>query len=135
MSRTESPKPKTVVSWRPMRLGLMLFDFVALLLALEAAYLARYSIGWSLTGDSSTLDPLVPALCVAITLLAYRVFDLYSMQLVGSGLDEYRAIVVNTTFAFAAIVIVSYIDQNLRISRAFLLFFWVLAILLVGTGR
>jgi lipopolysaccharide/colanic/teichoic acid biosynthesis glycosyltransferase len=73
--------------------------------------------------------------CLVVALMSYRVFDLYSMQLVGSGLNEYRAIVMNTTLAFAAIVIIGYIDEGLRISRAFLLLFWLAAIVLVGTGR
>jgi lipopolysaccharide/colanic/teichoic acid biosynthesis glycosyltransferase len=113
----------------------MIFDFVALLLALEAAYFARYTLGWTVTGDSATLDPLVPVLCIALALISYRIFDLYSMQLVGSGLNEYRGIVMDTTFAFAAIVTVDYLDQNLRISRAFLLLFWLSALFLVGAGR
>jgi len=113
----------------------MLVDFVALLLALEVAYFARYSLGWTVTGDSSSLDPLVPVLCLVIALISYCIFDLYSMQLVGSGLNEYRGVIMDTTFAFAAIVTVDYIDQNLRISRAFLLLFWFAAIVLVGAGR
>src|ERR1700730_1396118 len=104
MSPTESWSGVRSLSWAPVRLVLMLFDLVALLLALEVAYIGRYSLGWNLSGDSSGLDPLVPALCLVITLITYRVFDLYSMQLVGSGLNEYRAVVMDTTFAFAAIV-------------------------------
>jgi lipopolysaccharide/colanic/teichoic acid biosynthesis glycosyltransferase len=118
-----------------VRSVLVLIDFVALLLALEIAFVARYSLGWSLTGEGSSLDPLVPPLCLAVALIAYRLFDMYSMQLVGSGLNEYRAVVTNTTFAFAAIVVLTYIDQNLPVSRAFLLLFWLAAILLVGAGR
>jgi lipopolysaccharide/colanic/teichoic acid biosynthesis glycosyltransferase len=57
------------------------------------------------------------------------------MQLVGSGLNEYRAIAMATTFAFAAIVIMGYIDQGLPISRAFLLLFWLAAIVFVTAGR
>ena len=124
-----------MLSWAPVRLFLTLFDFVAIVLALEIPYVARYSLGWKLSGDASGFDPVVAVLCLAVTLLIYRIFDLYSMQLVGSGLNEYRAIVVNTTFAFAAIVIFSYIDQDIRISRAFLLMFWLSAIFLVGTDR
>jgi hypothetical protein len=41
---------------------LILFDFSAVLLALEASNIARYSLGWSLNGDISSLDPLVPPL-------------------------------------------------------------------------
>ena len=135
MSRTESSKRVQTLSWTPVRLVLTLFDFVALVLALEIAYVTRYSLEWKLSGDASGFDPLVAVMCLVVTLLIYRIFDLYSMQLVGSGLNEYRAIVVNTTFAFAAIVIFSYIDQNIRISRAFLLMFWLSAIFLVGTDR
>ena len=135
MSRTESSKRVRTLSWTPVGLVLTLFDFVALVLALEIAYVARYSLEWKLSGDASGFDPLVAVMCLVVTLLIYRVFDLYSMQLVGSGLNEYRAIVVNTTFAFAAIVVFSYIDQNIRISRAFLLMFWLSAVFLVGTDR
>lgn len=135
MSRTESTTGVRILTWSCVRLLLTLFDTVALLLALEVAYIARYSFGWSLSGDSSGLSPLVPALCLAITLITYRASNLYSMELVGSGLNEYRAIVMDTTFAFAAIVIIDYIDGGLRISRAFLLLFWLAALVLVGTGR
>jgi putative colanic acid biosynthesis UDP-glucose lipid carrier transferase len=112
-----------------------LFDMVALLLALQVAYVARYNLGWRVSGETSTLDPLVPLLCLGVTLVSYRVFGLYSMRLVGSGLYEYRAIVTNTTFAFAAIVTTGYIDEELRISRAYLLVFWLAALVLVGAGR
>jgi lipopolysaccharide/colanic/teichoic acid biosynthesis glycosyltransferase len=118
-----------------VRLVLTLFDIVALLLALEVAYIARYSFGWSLSGDTSSLSPLVPTLCLAFTLITYRAFDLYSMKLVGSGLNEYRAVVTDTTFSFAGIVIVGYIDRQLPIARAFLLLFWLAAIVLVGAAR
>jgi lipopolysaccharide/colanic/teichoic acid biosynthesis glycosyltransferase len=57
------------------------------------------------------------------------------MRLVGSGLYEYRAIVINTTFAFAAIVTIDYIDEWLHISRAFLLLFCFAAVVLVGADR
>jgi lipopolysaccharide/colanic/teichoic acid biosynthesis glycosyltransferase len=135
MSRIKPSNGAKTLSWTHVRVVLMLVDFVALVLALEFAYLARYSLGWTITTDSSTLDPVVPAMCLAIALISYRVFDLYSIQLVGSGLNEYRAVVMDTTFAFAAIVVVEYIDENLRISRAFLLLFWLAAIVLVGVGR
>lgn len=135
MSPTESLKGVRTLSWTPVRLLLMLFDLVALLLALDAAYVGRYSLGWRLSGDTATLDPLVPALCLVIALMSYRIFDLYAMHLVGSGLSEYRAIAMDTTFAFAAIVVIGYIDDGLHISRAFLLCFWLAAIVLVGTGR
>jgi lipopolysaccharide/colanic/teichoic acid biosynthesis glycosyltransferase len=74
-------------------------------------------------------------MCLAFTLTTYWLLDLYSMQFVGSGLYEYRAIVTYTTFAFAAIVIFGYIDDGLAISRAFLLIYWLSAIVLVGIGR
>jgi lipopolysaccharide/colanic/teichoic acid biosynthesis glycosyltransferase len=57
------------------------------------------------------------------------------MQLVGSGLNEYRAISLDTTLSFATIVIIDYIDEGIDISRAFLLIFWVSAIGVVGIGR
>lgn len=135
MSRTRSANPVHILGWSRVRVVLVLFDLIALLLALEVAYVSRYSLGWRLTGDSASLDPLVPALCLAITLITYRVFDLYSMRLVGSGLYEYRSILTDTTFAFVAIVVIDYIDQGLRISRAYLLLFWLAALLLVGVGR
>jgi lipopolysaccharide/colanic/teichoic acid biosynthesis glycosyltransferase len=132
MSPTKSSR---ILNWNGVRVVLILFDVIGLLVALEVSYVGRYSLGWTVTGEGSELDPLVPVLCLAITLLSYRVFDMYSMRLVGSGLYEYRAIFTNTTFAFAGIVVIDYIDQSLRISRAFLLFFWVAALLFVGTGR
>src|SRR5437660_2922881 len=135
MSRIRSSSNFSTLSWNRVRVLLTLFDLIALIAALEVAYVARYSFGLRLSGDTSNLDPLVPALCLAVALISFRVFDLYSMQLVGSGLNEYRAIVTNATFAFAAIVVIGYIDQELRISRAFMLLFWLAALLLVGTGR
>jgi lipopolysaccharide/colanic/teichoic acid biosynthesis glycosyltransferase len=118
-----------------VRLVLLLIDFIALLAALNLAYFVRYKLHWSLGGVSQTLDPLVPAVCLVITLIMYRVLGLYSMHAVGSGLDEYRAVVMDTTLAFAAIVIFSFIYEGLQPSRAFLLLFWLSAIALVGIGR
>lgn len=135
MSQTEGSRPSRGLKWTYVRLVLLLVDLIALLLALRAAYVARYVLGWSFAGDGSALQPLVPPLCLAVTLTTFWVLDLYSMRLVGSGLDEYRAVVKDTTFAFAAIVVTSYIDQNLRVSRMFLLLFWLAAIVCVATGR
>jgi lipopolysaccharide/colanic/teichoic acid biosynthesis glycosyltransferase len=134
MSRTEPQSVKTL-SWNHVRVLLITYDFIALVIALYLAYIARYELGWSIGGVSSSLDPLVPAVCLVATLVMYWVLGLYSMQSVGSGLDEYRSVVMDTTLAFAAIVIISYIDEGLPISRAFLLLFWLLAIVLVGVGR
>lgn len=135
MLRTEAKTVQRTLSWARMRLVLIVFDIAALLLALEIAYVARYSLGWNLSGEGVFLNPLVPPISLAFTFTTYWLLDLYSMQLVGSGLYEYRAIVTDTTFAFAAIVIFSYIDAGLSISRAFLLIFWMSAIVLVGVGR
>ena len=132
MSPTKSPP---VLSWNSVRVVLILFDVIALLLALQVAYIFRYTPGWRISGESSNLDPLIPVLCLATVLLTYRVFDLYSMRLVGSGLYEYRAIVTYTAFAFVAVVTIDYIDEWLHISRAFLLLFFISALLLVGSGR
>src|SRR5438105_2219901 len=135
MSQTERPRTRRSIQWSAVRIVLFMFDFVAVLLALEVAYIARYKLGLNVVGDVSVLDPLVPLLCLVLTLITYRLLDMYSMQLVGSGLDEYRAIALNTTLAFAAIVIVGYIDEGLRISRAFMLLFWLATIVLVGIAR
>jgi putative colanic acid biosynthesis UDP-glucose lipid carrier transferase len=133
MSRTDTAV--RTLSWSHVRAVLLIIDFIALLVALDLSYIARYELGWSFGGVSTSLDPLVPAVCLVVTLFMYRVLGLYSMQSVGSGLDEYRAVVMDTTLAFAAIVIISYIDEGLPISRAFLLLFWMSAIVLVGAGR
>src|ERR1700687_142755 len=135
MSRTESANRVRTLSWSHVRVLLILVDVAALILALQFAYVARYELNWSFSGGSSSLDPLVPALCLVVTLVIYRVSGLYSMQLVGSGLNEYRAIAMDTTFAFAAIVIICYIDEGVNISRAFLMLFWLSAIVFVGIGR
>ena len=130
-----STKSPPVLSWNRVRVVLILFDVIALLLALQVAYMFRYTLGWRISGESSNLDPLIPVLCLATVLLTFRLFDLYSMRLVGSGLNEYRAVVTYVAFAFVAVVTIDYIDEWLRISRAFLLLFFISALLLVGTDR
>lgn len=123
------------LSWSSVRVLLIIFDGIALILALEVAYVGRYEFGWTLAGEGSRLDPLVPALCLVVTLLSFRLLDLYSIRLVGSGMNEYAAIVKDTTFAFAGIVIVSYIDQGFPISRIFLLLFWLAGMVFVIADR
>ena len=123
------------LSWRRVTGLLTAFDCLALVLALEVAYSSRYLLGLSLSDPTPVLDPLVPTLILAIWLITYRVFALYSVRLVGAGLDEYRAIAVGSTFAFAAVAIFAYIDQMLPISRGFLLVFWLASIVIVDLGR
>src|SRR5436305_14575438 len=99
MSLTDPSPGLRTLRWSSVRLLLMIFDAVALISALEVAYLARYTLGWTFTGETAALDPLIPAICLSVTIATFWALDLYSMRLVGSGLDEYRAIVKDATFA------------------------------------
>lgn len=135
MLPTEPKLASPTVSWRRVTILLTTFDLFALVLALLFAYILRYGLGWSLSDRTEKVDPLVPILCLTIWMITYRVFSLYSVRQVGVGLSEYRAIAMSSTFALAAVVIFDYIDQQLPISRAFLLLFWLASIVLVDAGR
>lgn len=119
---------------------LILADVLAVCAAFEIAYQVRFESGWSFfyaTVDSSLdfystfvflLTPII-----AVVFAAYR---LYSPRQLFNGPREYQRVTSAATFSALLTVLLSFLfDNELVISRGWLLLTWVLMILFVCMSR
>ena len=121
-------------------LGLWLAgDAIAIYLALNFAFDVRYNIAWL-----PLIERLVPIteryavmIPVAIPLwLALFAFNrLYDPRYLISGLQEYGKLVVACSFGVLLLVVLSFLEPSLSVSRSWLVFCWLFGILFVSMER
>jgi exopolysaccharide biosynthesis polyprenyl glycosylphosphotransferase len=124
--------------WHWVVLGLLALDSAAVLAAFTLAYLLRFATGVPLL---ETLPPnlafytSVAFWAVPVWLGLFALYRLYDRRQLFSGMHEYTRVFNACTAGLVAIVLVSFLDVTLIISRGWLLLTWLLAIVLVAGGR
>ena len=114
-------------------------DAVAILASLYLAYAVRYNIDWlplveRLVPYTERYAVMIPlAVLVWIVLFAFN--RLYDSRYLLSGLQEYGKIVVGCSFGILILVVVSFAEPNLSLSRSWLMFSWIFSIVLVSGER
>ncbi|MGI5835866.1 MAG: sugar transferase [Chloroflexota bacterium] len=124
--------------WQMLRLGLITVDAAALGAAIAIAYLIRFKTGipfletppHSLAFYSSVAYWVVP-----VWLAIFGLYRLYDRQYLFSGFQEYIRVINGCTVGVLAVIVVSFLDETLSISRGWLLMVWFLSILSVGSSR
>jgi exopolysaccharide biosynthesis polyprenyl glycosylphosphotransferase len=118
--------------------GLAGMDGVALAAAFALAYFIRFRASLPL------LEPLpervgfyawVAVGAVPVWLGVFALYRLYDRDTLFAGFDEYSRIVNACTAGTIAVVVFSFVDTTLVISRGWLLLTWLLAITLGSVGR
>jgi exopolysaccharide biosynthesis polyprenyl glycosylphosphotransferase len=125
-------------TWGLVILGLLALDAAAIGGAFVLAYLIRFGTGIPLldTPDHNLVFYTSIAFwAVPAWLALFALYHLYDRRQLFTGIQEYTRAANACTAGLVAIVLVSFLDVTLTISRGWLLLTWVFAILLVASGR
>jgi lipopolysaccharide/colanic/teichoic acid biosynthesis glycosyltransferase len=126
-----------LLSWRAVAALLLLVDAIAVALAVSIAYQARFRL--QLLQLVPDVEPaavwFVYPVFVAVSSGAFVAFGLYRMSEVGSGYEEYRHVAGACTVSAVALITISYVDEQIPLSRGFLVVAWASSIGLVCGAR
>ena len=114
-------------------------DAVAIYTALNVAYYARYNSDWlplveRLTPITERYAVMIPV-AVPLWLALFAFNRLYDPRYLLTGLQEYGKIVVACAMGILLLVVLSFIEPNLSISRGWLVLCWLFATLFVSAAR
>jgi len=121
-----------------LKIGLVLADAAGLGAALALAYLIRFRAGipsLETPPHSIAFYSSLAFWAVPVWLLIFALYRLYDRQYLFAGFQEYTRVINGCTFGALAVVVVSFLDPSLSISRGWLLLVWVLSLLMVGGTR
>ena len=114
-------------------------DLIAIYVALNIAYDVRYNFDWlplieKLTPITDRYLVVIPV-AVPLWLLVFAFNHLYDRRYTLNGLQEYGKIVIACTMGILVLVVLSFLEPNLSVSRSWLVLSWFLTILFVGALR
>ncbi len=112
--------------------SLVVLDTFAVIVALVLAYYLRFGLDQPHKFDAYMRMTLL-AVPVFLAIFAYS--RLYDTHLLFGGPQEYANVVKACTFGVIALTMLSFWESGGLMSRAWLLMAWILAFLMVGTGR
>jgi lipopolysaccharide/colanic/teichoic acid biosynthesis glycosyltransferase len=125
--------------WLWLHALLVVGDALAIYVALNVAYNVRYNISWlpliePLEPITERYAVMIPA-SVPLWLILFAFNGLYDRRYLLSGLQEYGKVVVGCTLGILILIVVSFAEPNLSVSRSWLVFSWVLSIVCVSAAR
>ena len=114
-------------------------DAVAIYVALNVAYNVRYNLDWlpiieRLAPITERYAVMIP-IAVPLWIILFAFNRLYDSRYLLTGLQEYGQVVVACSIGILILIVLSFIEPNLSVSRSWLVFSWFFAILLVGVAR
>ncbi len=124
--------------WHALTAGLLVLDTAALGAAFGLAYLVRFEV------EIPLLESLPPRIAfyswvsfwaVPAWLAIFGLYGLYDRHHLFAGFQEYTRVVNACTVGMVVVVMISFLDVALVISRGWLLLTWGLAIALVCAAR
>ena len=121
-------------------LALWIFgDAVAIYVALNVAYNVRYNLDWlpiieRLAPITERYAVMIP-IAVPLWIILFAFNRLYDSRYLLTGLQEYGQVVVACSIGILILIVLSFIEPNLSVSRSWLVFSWFFAILFVGVAR
>lgn len=126
--------------WRAAALvtPILLLDAGLLASAFGLAYLVRFKAGIPLLVTPAHTLSFYSSLAfwaVPLWVALFAVYGLYRAEHLFSGFDEYTRLVNACTAGLIVVIVISFLDPGLFISRGWLLLTWLLAVLLTATGR
>ena len=114
-------------------------DAIAIYAALNLAFNVRYNISWL-----PLIDPLAPITeryaviipaSVPLWLIVFAFNGLYDLRYLLSGLQEYGKVIVGCSLGVLILVVLSFAEPSLSVSRSWLVFSWIFSICFVGAAR
>ena len=114
-------------------------DAVAIYAALNVAFDVRYNITWlplieRLAPITERYAVMIP-IAVPLWLILFAFNRLYDRRYLIAGLQEYGKVVVSCTLGILVLVVLSYLEPNLSVSRSWIVLCWLIAILFVSIER
>ncbi len=114
-------------------------DALAIYAALNVAYDVRYNLTWlplveRLVPITERYAFIIPV-AVPIWLVLFWLNRLYDPRYLLTGLQEYGKIVATCTLGILVLIVLSYLEPNLSVSRSWLVFSWMFSILFAATDR
>lgn len=114
-------------------------DALALYGALNFAYDARYNFDWlplieKLVPITERYQIIIPV-AVPLWILVFAFNHLYDRRYTLNGLQEYGKIVIACSMGMLVLVLLSFFEPNLSVSRSWLVLCWFLTIVFVGATR
>ncbi len=125
---------------RTLLVGLwVLGDVIAIAAALNAAFSVRYSFDWlplieRLEPISERYAIVIP-LAIPLWIVLFALNGLYDSRYTLSGLQEYGKIISACSFGILLLIVLSFLEPNLSISRSWLVFCWIFSILFASLER
>ena len=114
-------------------------DAIAIYAALNLAFNARYNISWL-----PLIEPLAPLteryaviipVSVPLWLIVFALNGLFDLRYLLSGLQEYGKVIVGCSLGVLILVVLSFAEPSLSVSRSWLVFSWIFSICFVGAAR
>ncbi len=114
-------------------------DALAIYLALNIAYGARYNLDWlplveRLTPITERYAIVIPV-AVPLWLILFALNRLYDPRYALVGLQEYGKVVVGCSLGILVLIVLSFAEPNLSVSRSWLVLSWMSAIIWVSAER
>lgn len=117
----------------------VLGDAVAIYAGLILAYSIRYNLDWlplveRLEPITERYAVMIPA-AVPLWIILFAFNRLYDSRYLLTGLQEYGKIIVACSLGILILIVLSYVEPNLSVSRSWLVFSWFSSILCVSAMR
>ncbi len=114
-------------------------DAIAIYVALNVAFNVRYSIDWlplvdRLVPITERYAIIIPA-SIPLWLILFAFNGMYDRRYLLSGLQEYSKVVIGCSLGILVLIVLSFAEPNLSVSRSWLVFSWFFSILCVGAAR
>ncbi|MHB1131355.1 MAG: sugar transferase [Chloroflexota bacterium] len=126
------------VQWHLLTVALLAADAASLGVSFALAYISRFKAGipFLTTPDHSLVFySSLAFLAIPVWLLIFALYHLYDRNCLFVGLHEYIRIFNACSAGVLAVVVVSFLDSTIFISRGWLLIVWALSVLIVGSHR
>jgi len=117
----------------------LMSDALAIYAALNVAFDVRYNFDWlplieKLVPITERYQIVIPA-AVPLWLVIFAFNRLYDRRYTLNGLQEYGKIVIACSLGILVLVVLSFFEPNLSVSRSWLILCWFLAILFTSATR
>lgn len=114
-------------------------DALAIYAALNVAFDVRYSIAWlplieKLVPITERYAVIIP-LAIPLWLMLFAFNQLYDLRYLLAGLQEYGKVLVACSLGVLLLIVLSFVEPNLSVSRSWLVFCWFFSILFVSAER
>lgn len=126
------------LQWQLLRVALVLVDTAALAAAFGLAYVIRFKAGipfLEALPERFAFYSSVAFWAVPVWLAIFAFYHLYDRDYLFVGFQEYTRVINACTAGMMAVIVMSFLDIALVISRGWLLMVWLLSMLLVGGLR